>query len=67
MEVRSSVLRLLRRLKKSKRSKNQWLKEYRIRERLEQAFMFSNLDEKDKDIVVDAMEEACFDKGETVI
>eukprot|EP00331_Platyophrya_macrostoma_P029286 CAMPEP_0176439432 /NCGR_PEP_ID=MMETSP0127-20121128/19937_1 /TAXON_ID=938130 /ORGANISM="Platyophrya macrostoma, Strain WH" /LENGTH=377 /DNA_ID=CAMNT_0017823695 /DNA_START=52 /DNA_END=1185 /DNA_ORIENTATION=- len=39
----------------------------RIRQRLSQAFMFQALDEKEQQIVVDAMEEVHFDKGSTVI
>ena len=39
----------------------------RIRERLSQAFMFKMLDESDKKIVVDAMEEKRYRKGDIVI
>eukprot|EP00331_Platyophrya_macrostoma_P014159 CAMPEP_0176432356 /NCGR_PEP_ID=MMETSP0127-20121128/15349_1 /TAXON_ID=938130 /ORGANISM="Platyophrya macrostoma, Strain WH" /LENGTH=381 /DNA_ID=CAMNT_0017814519 /DNA_START=25 /DNA_END=1170 /DNA_ORIENTATION=- len=39
----------------------------RIRGRLAQAFMFQALDEKEQQIVVDAMEEVKFPKGSTVI
>eukprot|EP01017_Pseudomicrothorax_dubius_P015467 TRINITY_DN1781_c0_g2_i1.p1 TRINITY_DN1781_c0_g2~~TRINITY_DN1781_c0_g2_i1.p1 ORF type:complete len:377 (-),score=133.11 TRINITY_DN1781_c0_g2_i1:170-1300(-) len=39
----------------------------RIRQRLEQAFMFSALDEREKEIVVNAMEERRFKAGDTVI
>lgn len=39
----------------------------RIRTRLAQAFMFSALDEKEKKIVVDAMEEKSFKAGDKVI
>lgn len=39
----------------------------RIRQRLIQAFMFSALDEKEKKIVIDAMEERSFKAGDRVI
>lgn len=39
----------------------------RIRTRLSQAFMFSALDEKEKTIVIDAMEERLFKAGDKVI
>jgi len=39
----------------------------RINKRLEQAFMFSALDEKEKKIVIDAMEEKHFKAGDKVI
>jgi len=39
----------------------------RIRERLSQAFMFAMLDEKEKNIVIGAMEECKFNVGDKVI
>ena len=39
----------------------------RIRQRLDQSFMFKMLEESDKKIVVDAMEEKRFKKGDIVI
>jgi len=39
----------------------------RIRTRLSQAFMFASLDEKEKNIVINAMEECNFSEGDTVI
>ena len=39
----------------------------RIRERLDQSFMFKMLEESDKKIVVDAMEEKRYSKGDIVI
>lgn len=39
----------------------------RIRERLDQSFMFKMLDENDKKIVIDAMEEKRYVKGDIVI
>ena len=39
----------------------------KIRERLSQAFMFAMLDDKEKEIVINAMEETKFDKGDQVI
>jgi len=39
----------------------------RIKNRLKDSFMFKNLEEKDLDIVVDAMKELKFKEGETII
>jgi cAMP-dependent protein kinase regulator len=39
----------------------------RIKSRMEQAFMFSVLDDKEKDIVIGSMEEKKFSSGEWVI
>lgn len=39
----------------------------RIKKRLGQAFMFASLDDKEKDIVINAMEEKKFNQGENVI
>jgi cAMP-dependent protein kinase regulator len=39
----------------------------KIRNRLLESFLFSNLDEKDLVIVIDAMEEKIFEEGQTVI
>lgn len=39
----------------------------RILTRLKQSFMFANLDEKETDIVIDAMEEKNFKTGDFVI
>ena len=39
----------------------------RIRDRLLESFMFSNLDEKDLKIVIDAMEQKTYEQGQTVI
>lgn len=39
----------------------------RINKRLSEAFMFSALDENEKKIIIDAMEEKKFQKGITVI
>lgn len=39
----------------------------RIKQKLEQAFMFSALDDKEKQIVVDAMEEVKFNAGKVII
>lgn len=39
----------------------------KIKERLLQSFMFANLDEKDLNVVIDAMEEKIYEQGSTVI
>jgi cAMP-dependent protein kinase regulator len=41
--------------------------EKRIRTKLELSFMFSNLDDKEKNTVIGAMEEKVFSSGETII
>ena len=43
------------------------LQRSRILKRLEQAFMFASLDEREKNIVIGAMEEKKFNEGEDVI
>jgi hypothetical protein len=39
----------------------------KIKVRLDQAFMFSALDDKEKSIVIDAMDEKRVKKGDTII
>lgn len=39
----------------------------RVKKRLKESFMFKNLEEKDMDIVVDAMKEVHFKEGQTII